>query len=379
MNVKEHLSKETLASLLKNELPGETIRTAGLHLSYCPVCRGQKDELALELEASRMWEAYAQLGAPGEAHVEDSAFRRFWLGELRDEEVIEQLSRHCVVCRDCRKRREMARAEVQRGRARARVWVFSALAFIAGWFVWRRRYHVLGAAAVLFLVIATPLFLLNLRTVNQPPNEANINMAVAVPTQPGRNDNSRQITLSPEPPVNGSPEIKKLQRRDTPPRPEAGHELLARAQMIDLNRVPEDAPPRSSDDPNGGAESHFKIVASRSGTTRLRIGLPKNSKRGAYYVSILDPAFLDELVLAKGSSRDGLSLPVVINMQNLKEGEYILHIERRPPNAGKEYVGDYRVLVTKPSPPDDRPAGETRPSGADKHGRLPRRRVAFQI
>lgn len=367
MNVKEHLSKETLASLLTDGSPNEMSRMAALHLSYCTVCREQKNELALELAARRMWEAYERSDSPTEPHVEDIAFRRFWLGELRDEELVRQISRHCVVCRDCRARRELIRAESGKERVRARVWALGALAVMAGWFIWKKRYYVLGvASAAVLIVTLMPLFLLERRAIDKSPNQAAGNMTAAVPSEAARNYNSARLSPSPGPSFGNSSEIKAPPPRPTPPRAEPTPVLLARAQIIDLNRAPGGAAARAPDDQETGPQSHFKIIASRTGPTLLRINLLRNSKRGAYRVSIRDPAFLGELVPAEGRSPDGASLSVTIDLRNLTAGEYVLRIERRPPGAGEEYVGDYTVFVDMPASANDRPARTAPSAGANE-------------
>jgi hypothetical protein len=357
MNLKEHLSEGILERLLKNELSDEMRSAAGLHLSYCPVCREQKDEFALKLAAQRMWIAYEQSGSPNEPHIADKTFRHFWLGEIRDEDFIKQLSRHCIICRDCRGRREVARTEIEKEDAGTREWALMALMLGVVSGVWKRR-RVIGVviAPLLLLTFLIIKFVPQRETANQPsPTNAKGNLVVALPA-PAPNNNSSEVKPVQEPPVQSSPQIKAPPQPQASPEEKAPHELLARAQTIDLARAPDGDGSRSPDDAEEGAKAYYKIVASRSGPTRLRIGLPANSKAGAYNVSIRDPAFLNELVLVKAKSRNGVSLTVFLDTRNLKTGEYVLRITRRDPQADRnEYIGDYHVFVTRQASLSGRP------------------------
>lgn len=352
MNFKEHLSEGTLQQLLTNELPEGQKSAAGLHLSYCPVCREQRDELALRLAAQRMWEVHERSGIPGEPHVDNTDFRRFWLGELRDEQRVRQISRHCIACLDCRRKREHVRSELEGARALTLTGLITA----AYRGVVRRRRIIGGVVGGVLISLGAFWLLHKLLAEHRAPNNTTSNMVTSVST----NSNSNAPVPSPTPPqdqpLKNPRRAVTVPRRHAEPPPVAGQDLLAQAQTIDLTRAPDGAVSRSPEEGDTGEMADFKIVASRSGPTRLKISLPPNSKKGVYYVSLRDQSHLDEIVPAQGRSSDGVSLPVSLNIQNLSEDKYVLRIERPTTESGHpEYIGDFEVVVTNPTSESSRP------------------------
>jgi hypothetical protein len=366
MTSREHLSQGILELLLKNELAGEKIGPAALHLSYCIICREQRDELALKLAVHRMWETYQGTGSSDDSHIDDSTFRDFWRGELRDEEMIKQLSRHCVKCLECRLRRESVRARIEQEASQSQKSAFTTRTLLAVWIAWKRYPFFASASTALILAIVVALFLQNWhRGIPESPHNANSDELGLGSTGTARNNNSPQEIPFHGFPPNGSENKSTASRGYTTQRKEHRSNLIARARRIDLAQVPDGADSRSPHDADEGVKTYFRIVPSRSSPTRLHLGLPVNSKRGEYYISIRDPAFLAEIVLAKGKSSDGASLTVSIPMQDLKEDEYVLRIERHINKAdNKEYIGDYPILVTRPASRSDSRAGE--PTKAEK-------------
>lgn len=356
MKYKEHLSVGTLHLLLTNELPEGQKNAAGLHLSYCPICREQRDELALQLAAQRMWEAYEQSGAPGEPHIDNSSFQLFWLGQLRDEQLISQISRHCVACLDCRRRRESVREEL----AGARAWALTALISAAYRGAVKRHRLLGGLAGGLLIALGGVWFLSSPTADRQAPANINGNSIAAVSTNPQSNVPAPPATPIQNPPLTTPPKVATMPRRRAEPARKSWQGLLALAQTIDLTRAFDGAFSRTPEGVDAGAGNDFKIVAAKSGSTRLRISLPQNSKRGVYYVSIRDSARLDEIVPAIGRSPDGVSLYVSLNIQNLKEDEYVLRIERASPQTGnREYIGDFEVVLTMTASQSVHPVLET--------------------
>lgn len=355
MKFKEHLSEGTLQQLLTDELPEGQKSTAGLHLSYCPICREQRDELALRLAAQRMWDAYEQSDMPGEPHVDNMDFRRFWLGELRDEQWVRQISRHCVACLECRRKRERVRSELEGVRA----WTFTALVTAAYRGALRRR-RILGGVAVGVVIALGAVWLLSSLSAERQAPDNTSNKVTSVTRNSESNDPAPPLTPPQDQPLKNPRRSVTVPKRHAESPPAARHVLLAQAQTIDLTRAPDGAVSRSPEEGDAVVRIDFKIIASRSGPTRLRISLPPNSKKGVYYVSLRDSAHLGEIVPTKGRSSDGVSLPVSLNIQDLREDEYVLRIERATPKASDpEYIGDFEVVVANPVSETSRPDHET--------------------
>lgn len=356
MSFKEHLTERTLELLLKKELP--LGGAAGLHLSYCPVCREKKDEIALKLAAQRMWDAYELTGAVADRHFEDSTLREFWLGELRDDELKKQISAHCVECRDCRRRRELARATLEPvdEEARAPVGLLSAASFVRN-----RPYTTASAVLAAALFIGTCYFLFNRRQTDGLPGDKSGDAVLVVPTVTPRSDNSSQSGSERD--KHDGDISKNVLPSPTPQQDAAPRDLLARAQTLDLKHAPDGTEARSPSEAGVAEKVYLKVKASRSGPTLLRIGLPANSKKGLYEVSVRDAAYLNKIVAVKGKSTDGASLHVVVDMRGLKPGEYVLRVTRQASKeGGDEYIGDYNLFVKSPAPAGRRPAKSTRAS-----------------
>lgn len=330
VNSSEHLPEQTLSLLLKDEFTPEQRSATRLHLSYCFICRCRRDELVLQLSAQRMWEMFPS-AHHDEEHIDDHTLESFWAGELRDEARLTEISRHCIACADCRQRRELVRSKTQREHE-----FFLKTVLLAGLrLAWKRRRLLLVALPLGFLTALIVLFALN------RPQPHQVDTSVPDRKPPAPNDKVDQA-------VNISPKATPTPRR-TDERTNRSN-LLAKAQTIDLRSVSDGAESRSPDDVGREPNRGFTIRASSSGPTRFRIELPQNSKRGVYLISIREPAFLQEIVPAKGGSRDGSSLSLSMNLNGLEEKTYILRLERLAGRSShKEYIGDYEVIVTKQS------------------------------
>jgi hypothetical protein len=331
MNIKDHLSDEMLESILAGRPSDETGRTSALHLSYCPVCRDRKDDLVLKRTADQMWRS----SPPEETHVKDSVFREFWLGQTLDDELIKQISNHCIACRDCRLKRERVRIQVENERRQVSVWVLLAATRNG---LRRRRRTVLMAFSILLSAVSIGAALLALKSFLyvQPTQHHSVNNTAQT--------NQAQNNISPSPTPDQTSQVPASQPPPPKPTPANTGELLAQAQRIDLTKAmdsPEIREPQST-----APNPEFPIAGSRSSSTLLRIVLPENSKRGVYNVSIREPAFLGELMSARGSSSDGVNLFVSIDLRRLKTDTYILRITRRDPKTNREeYLGDFNVRI----------------------------------
>jgi len=332
MNLKDHLSAETLDLFLADELSDEVRSLSALHLSYCPICRDQKNALNLNLAAERMWREF-DAAAVRETHIEENIFRDFWLDKISDEKFLNQLSHHCIACRDCRSKREQVRLKIRKEQLQVGAWV-RLLAALATQKRRRRLLYVAVSLVGLFLLI-------KFWPIRQTPaphavkNDATHAPLVApAPVAPDSNSSS-----PPKPEVPNSPKpSQKAIRRVPEPR-----ELLAQVQEVDLTSAGDVAEYREPD--SNTRKTVFTIVALRSGPTRLRILLPVHSRRGVYDVSIRDSAFLAQLVSAKSESSNGVNISALIDLRELKADDYILRITRRDPTTGHEYIGDYNIRI----------------------------------
>jgi hypothetical protein len=330
MSPTTHLPEKTLHLFVKNELPDDMKSVVRLHLSYCPLCQDQREELALKLSVQAMQTAYEISDSPDESHIEDGVFEKFYLEPNRDAALSKQISGHCIVCRDCRSKRDLVYTRIEDQQRRA----FAAIV-IATWrfLSWRR---VLAGVTVLFIFGIGWLFLRN-REITSNQLLGNVTQHPEI----GPSINKPSPEQTPEPINNNQP---------TPPaQTDAPRDLLAQIQSIDLKHASEGAESRASNEQDSGQKSDFKLVPSQSKPTRFSIRLPANSKKGFYAVSILDSAFLNEVVRSKTKSLNGVNLVASINLQGLKPNDYIMRITRRDPESGDiEYIGDYRVFISAP-------------------------------
>jgi len=315
VNSTEHLSQQTLELLARSELSESDRVSSGLHLSYCPICRSRSDELALKLVAQRMWTTSP---VTDEAHINIATFESFWFTELVDETVLKTISHHCIVCVECRNLRDLARSNVESKRT-----IFATLILAVIRKVWDRRW--LSGLAVGALGILSAIALM---------------FALSIPEH--QTINTLSPTPTPEARPSTSPPIAEPKQELTPP-----NDVLAKVQTIDLAKVPDGDDSRSPDVPTQ-TKPDVTVVASNSSPTALRIVLPHNSKKGVYHVSIRDEAFLGAITHTRGVSRNGRILNLSVNLSHIKNGTYVLRLEREAPGTShREYVGDYEVAVTR--------------------------------
>src|SRR5687768_3636224 len=113
MNINEHIPDERLGALMRNELPLPLTTNVRLHLSYCPLCQGRRDELWLRHAATRMWDEYEKSEASGDRHFGSDVFEQYWRGEIMDDKLLEHITAHCIICRNCRRRRRDVRLRLE--------------------------------------------------------------------------------------------------------------------------------------------------------------------------------------------------------------------------------------------------------------------------
>lgn len=282
-----------------------------------------------------MWTAFPSTHED-EQHIDNVTFEGFWSGELRDDAISAAVSYHCVACSDCRKRREAARVRYQTRLERARQVTFRTLILATAAAVWRKRKPI-GTVAISLGILIAGIFWFGGTTDQNNLTTSTHQTPVPTPTPNGGS-------------TPGSSESAHVSKEDSQPAPSPvgpRKDLLAQAQ-INLRRVPDGAGDRSGS--REDTEPYFTVVASRSRPTRMRITLPLNSKKGRYYVSIREPAFLREVAVAKGVSSDGITLALAVKLGHLNKGQYVLRIERQASGSGnKEYVGDYNIVVVTSS------------------------------
>jgi hypothetical protein len=326
----EHLSQQTMSLLLNDELTPSQRSVARLHLSYCFICRSRRDELVLKLSAQRMWETFPSAHRD-EQHIDDRTFESFWSGELRDEARLTEISRHCIACARCRERRELLSSKTKREHE----FLLRTLLLAGLSVAWKRRRLLLVALPLGLLTTLIVLFAFN----RPEPPQGDSSAYDRKPSAPS-DKVDQAVNVSPK--ETPTPPTKDVRTNRS--------NLLARAQTIDLRSVSDGAQSRSPDDAGRESNRSFTMSVSGSGPTRFRFELPLNSKKGVYLVSIREPAFLQEIVPAKGRSRDGRSLSVSMNLSHLDEETYILRLERLTGRSShKEYMGDYEVMVSKRS------------------------------
>ncbi len=342
MNLKEHLSEETLELFFNHEMVEEKQRAVKLHFSYCLICRQKIDDISLKRAIHHMWDFHEQSHLPDSPHIEAAVFARFWKGELRDEKLIQQISHHCVACRDCRQQRESTRVSLQNSQSLRRQ-ILTTLALAAVEIMRkRRRMFVVAATASFFGLIACFVFW-NWQTTSSPPsNKAWNNDRIAASPSPLLNGDPSQIT-----PIQARSAHSSLKKRK-PSRMVAKRQDAAHSDLIGQINLTEEEDGFRSSGGEEAAKSPYCIGVSRIGTTSLLIKLPRRSKKGTYTVSIRDNAYLSELVTAQGTSLRGENLPVSMNLQHLKAGDYVLRITRTNSQTDTiEYIGDYYLRVSE--------------------------------
>lgn len=359
MNLKEHLTDESLREYLKGSLYPESERAVGLHLSFCTTCREARNAVLLDLS----YPSREQRGESAGPHSQDKDFRDFWSGAPQDSRRIEEVARHCLQCRPCRDRRYRvwqelrAEAEVSRwGRGLAEAGLLTVLIALA-----RRRRRATWVALALVCVCVLSLIPIYMMGRWQAPTSLSV----------GRNEGAEpgpmpDVQLA----VSATPEVVPKQKsqphgavtyrptvRPTPRIKPVGEaqEQLSRYQGVNLQNDPNIASFRGSDEDSRHTRPRRKVVISRKGQTKLDITLPEDGWKGTYLVYVQEPVRLATLAEGKGFSPDGTRLPISIDMRRLLPGEYVLCITRRDDKTGtEEYLGHFPIQavasVTKRRP-----------------------------
>jgi hypothetical protein len=74
--------------------------------------------------------------------------------------------------------------------------------------------------------------------------------------------------------------------------------------------------------------------------TRINLTLPEGSAAGVYVISVLDRVSLNPVISARASSSNGKSLETILNLDRVKQGEYLLRVAR-----GGESPSDFPLFV----------------------------------
>src|SRR5437870_1693084 len=101
MDFEKHIPNEVLACYLRGELDGDERVTTRLHLSYCPSCQLRRDEVLFADDVYGPL-VFGSISSVESQHVADAVFTEFWDGAIRNQDEIEAIAKHCVVCVECR-------------------------------------------------------------------------------------------------------------------------------------------------------------------------------------------------------------------------------------------------------------------------------------
>ena len=343
MSFTQHLSREGLETFLRNEGREQEKAAASLHLSYCPICRELRDQLALMHTINQMRTDYERFGLLETQHIEETVFRDLWSGELKDKAQLDQISGHCVVCERCHEKRHDAYLTIKgesNRRKRAVVGVSFLALLVAG--STRRR---IGAVLTVLLV-ATAGFFFGRKT-SSPPTADHKNLSSQL-----QNTKVTGETI-PEPkaerhryPQDKVPRTAKLRRKVLKSQPPSA--LLVSVQKLNLRELTEDYDLRGAEDTQDEALP-FRIIPARNRYTKLDIQLPESSKSGLYFVQIQKAVDLGPIVGNSATSVDGLDLQVSLDLRSVPADGYVICITREDKqDRDAEYLGHYPVVIGKP-------------------------------
>lgn len=379
MNLKEHLTDESLREYLTDRLRPEPKREADLHLSFCTTCQEARDAALLDLAFSGR-DAGLLLRSP---HPADQDLLDFWQDAPQDRRRSEEVSRHCLQCRACRDRRHLlwqearsqadvppaeplaarellgaARSEAReqaatvRGRALIEVALVASIIALAR----RRRRAVWAIVAFAGVGLMALVFALLKGDSPAPTSLSVVHHRDATPSPSPIPEVRPVIPEPPQPPPAKEPRPRTSKPAPTAPNPRpraapAGETLeeLAQSQQLDLSNDPGVASFRGADEESSRVDNGRAVVIARRGRTRLDISLPEGSRSGNYSVYVQEPARLSTLAEGKGFSADGARLSVNIDMRRLPPGEYSLCVTRRDEAGAEEYLGHFPIRAVGPS------------------------------
>lgn len=358
MSFTQHVSREGLETFLRNEGREQEKAAVSLHLSYCPICRELRDQVALMHTINKMRTDYERFGLLETQHIEEAVFRDLWSGELKDEAQLEQLSGHCVVCERCHKKRHDAyltiKGEANRRQRRAVVGV-SFLAFLVAARTRRR----IGAFLTV-LIVATAGFFFGRKT-SSPPTEdhkelgsqlQNIKVTGEMIAQSKDHAMGLETDRHPQDKVLRT---AKIRRKGLESQPRSA--LLVSVQKLNLRELPEGYDLRGAENTQDEGIL-FRIIPARNQSTKLDIQLPESSKSGLYFVEIQKAVDLDPIVGNSATSVDGIDLQVSLDLRSVPADGYVICITREDKQEREaDYLGHYPVVIGKP---EDTGKGVTR-------------------
>lgn len=385
MDFMQHIPSEVLRIFLRGELSvsrGEEVR---LHLSFCPICQEQEDDMLLDDLVPQVVAAFERKSIPPDEHLEERVLKRFWGGEIKDEGQLVRISEHCLACRACREKRYEIWKIMREESAIANIAPALRISFLSSLAVrvWRLRkmksLRHAHRAAVLFLLLVLLLPILFSRYLTWPhigrKNAAHISADVqekddgahyappqvepvqvsaqAAATSPSLNRSSGEAGAKVWSARRNSNPKGIGSRRAKAEGAQTLIELTDQPQALDLSVLTSDVNVRGAGKDEGEIEAPL-IVRSSIADTRLRIDLPENSRTGRYIVSLQDPARLGSLFGAplasdEDESSDGKQISVSLDLRGLPEKEYHLILMRENEESGdEEFLGYVTVRLSEP-------------------------------
>lgn len=352
MDLKQHIPDKVLRDYLKGEAGSQPNREVSLHLSFCPTCQELRDAIVLD----EVFGAAERQGVMHDGHIEDQVFEKFWDDASSNRQQLEEISRHCLICRRCRDRRYELWLKKHRPTEQPTLEAVAqlgiAISAIAIARRRRRRRIVLGIA--LPTVCALIFAVIRWENMPQPPRHE-------VKRHEGTPSPSPDITPNPTAVASATPtkesprprSVMKPRQVIKPPvqakSPGNLWEQVAQNQEVNLKNAPGGVSFRGEDEEHNSSKARLIVVLSRARLTKLNIALPEKSQSGTYLISVQEPARLGTVAEGSAYSADGKALSVDINMRTLPAGEYMLCVTWKNEKTGnEEYLGHYPILTVDP-------------------------------
>lgn len=378
MDFMQHIPNEVLRIFLRDELPAPQKDVVRLHLSFCPICQEQQDELVLDDLVPHVVAVFEQRTFPKDGHIEERVLKQFWKGTIKEESQIERISDHCLSCSVCRDKRYEVWLSLRKESALAKAVAaigFSILPALAVRSRQRRtrgpkrnvRRAVISLIATLLLAVVLIPVWTYLGREDAPPLSAKVQEQGGAANDAPLPIESPQMDApvnTPVPTPSGLVErpahIGTSARHKAKPKPRDATrarvvdttELSGRreeAQNLNFDDSTEDLSVRGADEADTLTKTP-SIISLPRGDTPLLIELPEHSRKGWYEVSLRDLANLDSpLDTYEVESSDGKQIYVLLNLRKLPEKVYQLRITRKDEETGADTELRYMsVLVSRP-------------------------------
>jgi hypothetical protein len=371
MNLQQHVPAKSIREFLRGELSKPEKDLVGLHLSYCLVCRQERNEVLLDEANLELCGMANKSLTEASAHIDPIVFTKFWKGQITDPHRLEEISEHCLICETCRlKRHELWRhnrrgVEMQRYLT-ATLGVFAAIVTVA-----RRRSHVVLAPvalavltfSVLILLVGGDAFLPNSLSMASRSDDIPPIDLINLPRVPAMRNSPTAVVYK----INNAtrfgelrvikPPSTKESTSTSPLRTSAGKksdklwEELARVQLIRLHNPAHNESYRGADTDENQEKRPLPVVISRTESTGIHIQLPEYSKQGRYLISLHETGQMDKrLADDETETADGKELAVTLDLTKVIPGEYVLLVERETEGSdARELLGFFSVLLIEPA------------------------------